>query len=249
MNASSNTSRRCAGVAKAFSSSIDVPAAGKCVASSAAWRDGRPSRSQSERRQRIGEIRSEALQDVVDETPLHLRRDPARLLVDRHDASRVDRLALAFLIVEKLVLRVGQLQAARCDARRPRRRAPRAGPPSGRRGGTAGSARSRECWPVGSPTSASKILKPGRRVDRTPELRIRPVMDAARPGEATAIGCEPASVLVAQGKAVEQVFDGVKTALREIGRPPWSDALQILERGREQRIGVRHERPRSERQG
>src|SRR5580765_7876600 len=37
--------------------------------------------------------------------------------------------------------------------------------------------------------TASKILKPGRRVDRKPQLRIRPVSDAAAPGLSVAIFC------------------------------------------------------------
>ena len=61
--------------------------------------------------QRIGKFGRQLLQNVEDQPPLHLRRDGARLLVHRHDAPGVDR--LAFLVIEDFVLRVGDLQADR----------------------------------------------------------------------------------------------------------------------------------------
>ena len=41
--------------------------------------------------------------------------------------------------------------------------------------------------PVASPTNASKILKPGRRVGRTPQLKTRAAIDAVWPGRREAI--------------------------------------------------------------
>ena len=61
-------------------------------------------------RQRIRQIGGQALERIVHESALHLRRHRAGLLVDRHDPPGVN--GLAFFFVEDLVLRVGQLQAA-----------------------------------------------------------------------------------------------------------------------------------------
>ena len=58
----------------------------------------------------IGKIGRKALHCGVDQLPLNLRRDASRLLVHRHDAAGVNRLAL--LVVENFILRVGELQAA-----------------------------------------------------------------------------------------------------------------------------------------
>ena len=122
----------------------------------------------------------------MDEPALHLRGDAAGLLVHRHDAAGVNR--LAFLFVEDLVLRVCQLQTAR----------PRisTGP------------NSTTCWPrdedvaqerliqPGRANRAARIadqrleiLKPGRRVERRPQLETRPAIDAVWPGLSDAIGC------------------------------------------------------------
>ena len=61
-----------------FSASIGTSAGGKCVASSAAYRDGRPSRSANVLRQRIRQVGRQPLQRVVHEPALHLRRDACR---------------------------------------------------------------------------------------------------------------------------------------------------------------------------
>ncbi len=73
-------------------------------------------------------------------------------------------------------------------------------------------------------------MNPGRRVERSPQLRMRPAIDAVWPGLSEAIGCKAAAVFVAERKAVQQVFDGVQAGAREIGRAPRADALQVLER-------------------
>ena len=52
-----------------------------------------------------------------------------------------------------------------------------------------GSAMSHATDPLSSLSSASKILKPGRRVDRKPQLSTRPAIDAVCPGLSEAIGC------------------------------------------------------------
>ena len=43
-----------------------------------------------------------------------------------------------------------------------------------------------------------------------------------------------AAILVAQRKAIQQVFDGVQPGVREVRRPPRPDALQELERSGEE---------------
>jgi hypothetical protein len=94
---------------------------------------------------------------------------------------------LAVLLVQQLVLGIGQLEAAvpahvgraEQDDRLPRENTSR-----------------RNGWfshvtridPLASVTSASKILKPGRRVDRSPQLETLPMIDAVCPGRSDAIG-------------------------------------------------------------
>ena len=58
----------------------------------------------------IGQVGGKLVQRVVHEPPLHLGGDAAGPLVHRDNPSGVNRLAV--LVVEDLVLRVGQLQPA-----------------------------------------------------------------------------------------------------------------------------------------
>ena len=84
--------------------------------------------------------------------------------------------------------------------------------------------------PVRSRSSTSKILKRGP--PRRPDAAADDLADdggrlrRAQRGD----GLEVAAILVANRKAVEQVFDGVETDAFEIGGAPRADAFQILQR-------------------
>ena len=81
-----------------------------------------------------------------------------------------------------------------------------------------------------SRTSISKILKRGRRVGRMPQLTTSPATDAATPGLQRRDGLEAAAILVADGKAIEQIFDRGEADALQIGGAPRPDALQVLQR-------------------
>ena len=79
--------------------------------------------------------------------------------------------------------------------------------------------------------SASKILNPGRRV-----VRSRAALNAA--GDRHVLAglqrrdrLQVAAVFVAEGKSVEEIFDGDEPDPLQIGGSLRSDAFQILERG------------------
>ena len=94
--------------------------------------------------------------------------------------------------------------------------------------------------PLASVTSASKILKPGRRVDRRPQLETRPAIDAVWPGLQRRDRLKAAAIFVADGKAVQQIFDGEETGVLEIGGAARTDALEELQGRREQLGGHVH---------
>ena len=165
-------------------------AGGKCVASSAACRDGRPSRDADRLRHRIGQIRRAAAgarRDTIRRCIFGVTR--AGLLVDRHDPPGVDR--LAFLVVEDLVLRDWSAAGRRARASRP---APN----------------STTCWPAREHVAQERLVRarwraamPLRVADerfedleaRTPRRAQRRAHDPAddrarsRPGRSDAIGC------------------------------------------------------------
>ncbi len=230
-------SRCCAGVVNWFSASIDASDGGKCAAISAAWRDGRPSLRAHGVRQQVRQFRRKALQRVVDEPPLHLRRHAPDLLVHGHDPAGVNRLAV--LVVEDLVLRVGQLQAAA---------APHLDLPE-----------QDDVLPAREDVAEERLVQPrhanGRRavVDhRVENLEAgtpRGPEAAAQhaPGHGYGPGrlersnrLEPAAVFVANRKAIEQIFERDQAGVLEIRRAPGSDPLQELKGRRQHLVGRVH---------
>ena len=138
----------------------------------------------------------------------------------------MDRFAV--LVVEDLVLRVGQLQTAvtaHLDSAEQARPAARATNTSRRNGWFSHVAR---IEPLGSVTSASKILKPGRRVDRRPQLETRPDDRGDLAGPQRRNRLKAAAIFVADRKPVQQIFDGEKADAFEIGGAG-ADALEELQ--------------------
>ena len=182
-------------------------------------------------REMIGSFRRQPLQHVVHQAPLNLRRDAAGLLVDGHDPAGVNR--LPFFVVEDFVLRVGELQAgarARIDdavehdvltGHEDVAQKRLVQPDRAHRPALVGDERleNLEAGPAGGAQAAAENPAGDRRRASGPER---------------CDGLEAAAVLVPDGKPIQQIFDGAQSGVLEVRRPPGSDALEELQRRREQ---------------
>ncbi len=185
-------------------------------------------------RQMVGELCGELLQRLVDEPPLHLRRDAARLLVHGDDPAGVNR--LPFLIVQNLVLRIRQLQtrgAAHFD--RPVQH---------------------DRLPAHEDVLQERLIEPhdsqrsGAVVDdRFEDLEAGTAGGAKTAGEQTAGDrrglprfqrrdrLEVTAIFVTGRKPVKQIFDRDEAGMLEVRGTPGADAFQELQRRRKHIVG------------
>ena len=182
-------------------------------------------------RQRIGQLLRQPLERVVHQLALDLRGDAAGLLVDRYDPAGVHRLAIR--VVENLVLRIRQLQTA----------------------GTAhlGEAEQDDLLPAREHVAQERLVEPrhANRAAGVGDQRLEN-LEAGTPGRSQTAArdaahdrrrlagpkrrnrLKAAAIFVADGKPVQQVFDGEETDALEIGGATRTDAFEELQGRREQ---------------
>ena len=186
-------------------------------------------------RQRIRQIGRQALQRVVHETPLHLRRDaagssrrPARCgRCESSRASSSSRISYCGLVSCRPPwprISTGPNSTTCC----PRAKTSR------RNGWFSQVARSA---PLASLDERLEDLEAG------PPRRAQPAAQDAS-GDRRGLSrlergdrLQAAAVFVAERKAVQQIFDGMQARARQIGRAPRADALQVLQRRGEEVVG------------
>ncbi len=196
------------------------------TASSAARRGSSCSRARSLGRQRVGDVRRQLIERLAHEPALHVRRHGAGLLVERHDASGVERRpgrrptssysGFRKCRPDESSFTSPKTTTCRCGLRMSAR--------------NAWFIQVQRMAPLASPTTAWKIRKPRRRVsgdvgalDLAEDGRLRA---RAQRGDRL----HAAAVLVAERQPVEQIFDGDEAGALEIRRLARADALQELQR-------------------
>ena len=199
---------------------------------------GRQPQSNANRfRKQVRQVGRQPLERLVHKSSLHLGRDAARLLVDRHDSPGVNRLPV--LVVQDLVLRVGQLQsagAAHLDGSEQHDVLSR-----------------RKHVPQKRLVEPRDANRPGAIVDRGVEnLEARTSRRAQAAAEQPAghrrrlAGLErrdalqTTAVFVPDRKPCEQILEGDQSDALEVGGAAGPDALQKLKRRREHLVGRIH---------
>ncbi len=177
---------------------------------------------------------SQSRQRVVDDTALDFRGHAAGLLVDGHDSPRVNRLALDIVsrFPQDLVLRVHELQAAAAAH--------------------LDLAKADDVDPHDEDVLEKRLVEPDR-AQRAARIRDQ-YFENLEPGAARrpyaaaddAAGdrrclarfegrdrLQVAAVFVANGKTVQEIFEREEAGARQVGGATRTDALQKLERRRE----------------
>ena len=184
--------------------------------------------------QKIRHVGRQPLQRLVHEPPLHLRRDGAGLLVDGHDAARVN--GLSFFVVENLILRVRNLQgdrpahfdrAVQHDTLPAHEDVPqvRLVQPHGAQRSAAVVDRGLENLEAGTPRGSKAA-------------RQHPAGDRRRlSGFQRGNRLQPAAIFIAQRKPVQQILDSRESRVLQVGGAPRPNAFQELKRGGQKGAG------------
>ena len=184
-------------------------------------------------RQHVGRILGQLLHHVVDERPLHAARGAPGLLVDRHDAARVDGVTLP--PAWQLVLRIGDLQRPGFA--------------------TLGGPVQNDVRPPRDDVGHERLVQPDR-LDRTGRVTDDGFeqLEARAPGQAHPAGhdrsrhghrlprpharhlAEPRAVFIPERKPREQVADRPQACLREVRPALRAHALERQERRLERHV-------------
>ena len=184
-------------------------------------------------RQHVGDLQGEIVERLPHELALHVRRDRARLFVERHDAARVHA---GQILGDELELRVHEVQARRVELHVAEdddleMRLENVGEEPLVHPGAADGAAGIADHGMEDREPAS----PGRR-----QLRALDVAENRRLGAGAQRGdwLHAAPVFIPERQSIEQVFNGDEPGALEIRGSPRADAFQELERGLEEIHGL-----------